>query len=243
MPKTKRKYFVPFFWFLLPVATHGYCASLYKEASSLGFREFSCLVENYRVVFHGVSSLRGNGAAVFVKYIAVKVLVFIKNYQAQVWGVVIFITLLAGSVPLLQVTFFTLLGDFYLVDSLWKIGTKLKDHRRDPYHNMLALGAASQTTSVVERVVLARQAPCSPRPSGPWAGPTCPRTAEGMNRSLLVSFGNPWQSRLGKQRQPKRKQIGTTIQGKKKRKSRKTGRVWIARLVVRGAQLEKKILE
>jgi hypothetical protein len=35
-------------------------------------------------VLHRVSSLRGNGAAVFIKYIAVKVLVFIKNYQAQV---------------------------------------------------------------------------------------------------------------------------------------------------------------
>jgi hypothetical protein len=40
--------------------------------------------------------------------------VFIKNYQAQVRGVVIFITLLAGFVPLLQVMFFTLLEDFYL---------------------------------------------------------------------------------------------------------------------------------
>jgi hypothetical protein len=47
--------------------------------------------------------------------IAVKFLVFIKNYQAQVWGVVIFIMLLAGFVSLLQVTFFALLEDFYLV--------------------------------------------------------------------------------------------------------------------------------
>jgi hypothetical protein len=31
---------------------------------------------------------------------------------------VIFIALLAGFVPLLQVTFFVLLEDFYLVDSL-----------------------------------------------------------------------------------------------------------------------------
>jgi hypothetical protein len=36
------------------------------------------------MVFHRVSSLQGNGAAVFIKYIAVKVLVFIKNYQAEV---------------------------------------------------------------------------------------------------------------------------------------------------------------
>jgi hypothetical protein len=44
--------------------------------------------------------------------IAARVLVFIKNYQAQ--GVVIFIMLLAGFVPLLQVMFFALLEDFYL---------------------------------------------------------------------------------------------------------------------------------
>jgi hypothetical protein len=50
--------------------------------------------------------------------IAARVLVFINNYQAQVWGVVIFIMLLAGFVPLLQVTFFAVLEDFYLVDSL-----------------------------------------------------------------------------------------------------------------------------
>jgi hypothetical protein len=35
-------------------------------------------------MLHRVSSLRGNGAAVFIKYIVVKVLVFIKDYQAQV---------------------------------------------------------------------------------------------------------------------------------------------------------------
>jgi hypothetical protein len=67
--------------------------------------------------------------------IVARVLVFIKNYQAQVSGVVILITLLAGFVPLLQVTFFTLLGDFYLVDSLQKIGTKLEDHRLDSYQS------------------------------------------------------------------------------------------------------------
>jgi hypothetical protein len=37
--------------------------------------------------------------------------VFIKDYQAQVCGMVIFIMLLAGFVPLLQVTFFALLED------------------------------------------------------------------------------------------------------------------------------------
>jgi hypothetical protein len=45
--------------------------------------------------------------------IVVRILVFIKDYRAVVWGVVIFITLLAGFVPLLQVTFFMLLEDFY----------------------------------------------------------------------------------------------------------------------------------
>jgi hypothetical protein len=44
--------------------------------------------------------------------IVVRVLAFIKNYQAQVWGVVIFITLLTGFVPLLQVMFFVLLEDY-----------------------------------------------------------------------------------------------------------------------------------
>jgi hypothetical protein len=46
-----------------PIQAQQFPGYLYKEASSLGFREFSCLVENYRVL-HRVSSLRGNGAAV-----------------------------------------------------------------------------------------------------------------------------------------------------------------------------------
>jgi putative transposon-encoded protein len=71
------------FWFG-PIQAQQFFGHLYKEGSHLGFREFSCLELNYRVVFHRVSSLWGNGAAVFIKYIAVKVLVFIKNYQAQV---------------------------------------------------------------------------------------------------------------------------------------------------------------
>jgi hypothetical protein len=62
-----------------PVQAQQFSGHVYKEASSLGFREFSCLVENYHVLHH-VSSLRGNGAAVFIKYIAVKVVVFIKDY-------------------------------------------------------------------------------------------------------------------------------------------------------------------
>jgi hypothetical protein len=46
-----------------PVQAQQFSGHLYKEASNLGFREFSCLVENYHVL-HCVSSLRGNGAAV-----------------------------------------------------------------------------------------------------------------------------------------------------------------------------------
>jgi hypothetical protein len=38
----------------------------------------------------------------------------IKDYGVVVWGMVIFITLLSGFVPHLQVTFFALLEDFYL---------------------------------------------------------------------------------------------------------------------------------
>jgi hypothetical protein len=38
----------------------------------------------------------------------------IKDYRAVVRGVVIFITLLAGFIPPLQVMFFALLEDFYL---------------------------------------------------------------------------------------------------------------------------------
>jgi hypothetical protein len=67
-----------------PVQAQQFSGHLYKEASSIGFRGVQNLELNYRVVFHGVSSLWGNGATVFVKYIAVKVLVFIQNYQAQV---------------------------------------------------------------------------------------------------------------------------------------------------------------
>jgi hypothetical protein len=107
-----------------PVQAQQFFGHLYKEASSLGFREFSCLVKNYRVL-HRVSSLWGNGAAMLSNKDCCEGTCVIKDYQAVVWGVVIFITLLARFIPLLQVTFFVLLEDFYLVDSLWKIGTKL----------------------------------------------------------------------------------------------------------------------
>jgi hypothetical protein len=50
--------------------------------------------------------------------------------------VVIFITLLAGSVPLLQVTFITLLEDYLSgLTRCERSGQKLKDHRRNPKLN------------------------------------------------------------------------------------------------------------
>ena len=54
----------------------------------------------------------GDGDAVyqFVIKIAARVLVFIKCYRARVRGVVIFITLLAGFVPLLQVCVHRVIG-------------------------------------------------------------------------------------------------------------------------------------
>ena len=54
----------------------------------------------------------GDGDAVLSIKIAARVLVFIKCYRAQVRGVVIFTTLLAGFVPRLQVTF---------IDRYWEI--------------------------------------------------------------------------------------------------------------------------
>jgi hypothetical protein len=48
--------------------------------------------------------------------------------------VVIFITLLAGFVPLLQVTFFALLEDYLSgLTRCERSGQNSKDHRRDPY--------------------------------------------------------------------------------------------------------------
>ena len=63
----------------------------------------------------------GDGDAVyqFVIKIAARVLVFIKCCRAQVRGVVIFIMLLAGFVPLLQVTFIALLEGFLSGVFLW----------------------------------------------------------------------------------------------------------------------------
>jgi hypothetical protein len=45
---------------------------------------------------------------------------------------VIFITLLARSVPLLQVMFIVLLEDLFI--GLTRCGIKLEDHQLDPYH-------------------------------------------------------------------------------------------------------------
>ena len=65
--------------------------------------------------------LFGDGVAVyqFVIKIAARVLVFIKCYRAQVRGMVIFIMLLAGFVPLLQVTFIALMEGFLSGVFLW----------------------------------------------------------------------------------------------------------------------------
>jgi hypothetical protein len=56
---------------------------LYKEARHLGFREFSCLVKIYHVL-HRVSSSGENALPCYQIEIVARVLVFIKNYQAQV---------------------------------------------------------------------------------------------------------------------------------------------------------------
>jgi hypothetical protein len=51
---------------------------------------------------------------------------------------VIFITLLAGFVPLLQVTFFALLEDLSIgLTRCERSGQNSKDHRCDPYHVVL----------------------------------------------------------------------------------------------------------
>jgi hypothetical protein len=47
-----------------PVQAQQFSGHLYKEASSLGFRGVQLFRLNYRMVFHRVSSLRGNGTAV-----------------------------------------------------------------------------------------------------------------------------------------------------------------------------------
>jgi hypothetical protein len=63
----------------------------------------------------------GDGATVIylIKYIDVKVLVFIKDYQAQVLGVLIIFMLLAGFIPLLQIVFIGMIGRIiYWFDSL-----------------------------------------------------------------------------------------------------------------------------
>jgi hypothetical protein len=101
------------FWFG-PVQAQQFSGHLYKEASRIRFREFCSLVKNYRVL-HRVSSLRGNGVAILSNIDCYEGSCIIKDYRAVVSGVVIFITLLPGFVPLLHVTFVALLEDFYLV--------------------------------------------------------------------------------------------------------------------------------
>ena len=76
----------------------------------------------------------GDGDAVyqFVIKIVARVLVFIKCYRAQARGVVIFITLLAGFIPHLQVTFIDVVGRIYLSGLL-----AVKD--RDNNHRIISL--------------------------------------------------------------------------------------------------------
>jgi hypothetical protein len=67
--------------------------------------------------------------------IVARVLVFIKDYLAQVRGALIIFTLLAGFVLLLQVTFFALLEDYLSgLTRCERSGQNSKDHGRDPYH-------------------------------------------------------------------------------------------------------------
>jgi hypothetical protein len=70
------------FWFG-PVQAQQFFGHLYKEASRLGFGEFSCLGKNYRVL-HRVSSLRGNGAAVLCNKDCCEGSCIIKDYRAMV---------------------------------------------------------------------------------------------------------------------------------------------------------------
>jgi hypothetical protein len=57
--------------------------------------------------------------------------------------VVIFIMLLAGFVPLLQVTFFALLEDYLSgLTRCERSGQNSEDHRRDPYHVVSAYWVA-----------------------------------------------------------------------------------------------------
>jgi hypothetical protein len=63
------------------------------------------------VVFHHVSSLWQNGAAVLSNKDCCEGSCVTKDYRVVVCGVVIFITLFAGFVPLLQVKFIVLLED------------------------------------------------------------------------------------------------------------------------------------
>ena len=60
----------------------------------LGGSQFSLKTDCFVLLL--VKHPSGDGDAVYRKKIAVEVLVFIENYRAQVRGVVIFITLLAG---------------------------------------------------------------------------------------------------------------------------------------------------
>jgi hypothetical protein len=63
------------------------------------------------VLFQRVPSLRGNDAAVLSNKDYCEGSCVIKDYRAVVLGIVIFIMLLVGFIPLLQVMFIALLED------------------------------------------------------------------------------------------------------------------------------------
>ena len=87
----------------------------YEERGRIrrGVQNFS---QNNRVCFL-VKHPSGDGDAVyqFVIKIVAEVLVFIKDCRTLFGGVVIFIMLLAGFVPHLQVTFIDVVGRIYLL--------------------------------------------------------------------------------------------------------------------------------
>jgi hypothetical protein len=62
---------------------NSFSGRLYKEASRLGFREFSCLVRNYRVL-HCVSFFQENGADVLSNIDRSEGSCIIKDYRAVV---------------------------------------------------------------------------------------------------------------------------------------------------------------
>ena len=85
----------------------------YKELAELGFREFRSLVSVKRLSSGVPPCIIPPGTALpcYPIYIAARVLAFIENYRAQVRGVMIFITLLAGLFLIFRWRLLALLGD------------------------------------------------------------------------------------------------------------------------------------